>query len=189
MELISSTSDFFQSVLREAIARQKVKLGQVTESYLVNLLAEKTVAHADDQPLSFKLAQADHAEPLTRVRLLKETGDTALYVCGFFAESLSRRLVSVEYYMELGTAAYRRLVQLEKLLGELLRGVFFELSAHFPRLVEVLAEARSHFAMHGTTSAFELLELYEQWRKTGSEHLAQRLRAAGFRLPSCGETN
>lgn len=186
MELISSTSDFFQTVLREAIAKHDVKLGAVTESYLVNLLAEKTVVHGDDEPLGFKLAQADTAEPLERVRLLKETGDTALYVCGFFAESLSRRLVSVEYYMDLGAAAYRRLVRCEKLIGELVRGVFQELAAHFPRLVEVLGEARSHCALPSTTSP---LDLYTQWRKTGSEHLAQRLRAAGFRLPNRDENN
>jgi hypothetical protein len=186
MELISSPSDFFQQVLHEVIARHDVELREVTESYLVNLLTEQTVARVDDEPLMLKLAQAELAEPLTRVRLLKETGDTALYTCGFFAESLSRRQLSVEYYMDLGAAAYRQLVHAERLVGELFRGVFHELAARFPSLVAVLIEARSHFAMSRPVS---VIELYEQWRKTRSEHLARRLRAAGFLLPNNDENN
>jgi len=192
MELISSPSDFFMTVLREASAKHEVRLREATELYLVNLLTEHATATtttcAFDEPLTFKLTQTDLAEPLERVRLLRETGDTALYVCGFFAESLTRRLLSIEHYMDLGVVAYQKLVRAEKLVDELFRGVFHDLAALFPRLVDVLIEARSRFGMQAQSTTSPL-ELYEKWRKTGSEHLAQRLRAAGFILPTSGESD
>jgi len=183
MELITSTNDFFHEVVIEALRKQDVRLHDATCSYLVTLLAEQIAAPVNEEPLALKLVQADRAEPLDRVRLLKETGDTALYVCGFFAESLSRRLLSVDYYVELGGTAYRKLVQAGRLVSEVVRSVFDELAAEFPRIVEVLAAARSDLHIHSSTNG---LRLYEQWRTTPDEHLAHRLRAAGFLLPATG---
>lgn len=186
MELITSTSDFFMQVVTGALRKHDVRLQDATCSYLVNLLTEQTVARVDDEPLALKLVQADQSEPLDRVRLLKETGDTALYVSGFFAESLSHRQLSVEYYVDLGGIAYRKLVSTGRLVSELVRGVFDELAAQFARLVNVLAEARSDLNIHSTTNG---LRLYEQWRASPTEHLAQRLRGAGFLLPVPGKIN
>ena len=45
-----------------------------------------------------KLAQSQDADPGERVKTLKEVGDTSLYVSGFFAESLTRSLVDVDYW-------------------------------------------------------------------------------------------
>lgn len=188
MELITSTNDFFMQVVHDALRKHDVRLHDATCSYLVNLLTDQTAARVDDEPLALKLAHAEQAAPIERVRLLQETGDTALYVSGFFAESLSRRLLSVEYYVELGGTAYRRLVAAGRLVSELVRGVFDELAGQFPRLVTVLAEARSDLHIHTSTNG---LRLYEQWRAAPSEHLAQRLRGAGFLLPvpGPGKTN
>lgn len=186
MELITSTSDFFMQVVSDALRKHDVRLQDATCSYLVNLLTEQTVARVDDEPLAIKLAQADQADPIDRVRLLKETGDTALYVSGFFAESLSHRLLSVEYYVELGGTAYRKLVSTGRLVSDLVRGVFDELAEQFARLVAVLAEARSDLHIHSSNNG---LRLYEQWRQSPSESLAQRLRGIGFLLPAPGKIN
>jgi len=45
------------------------------------------------------------------VRTLKEVGDTSLYVAGFFAKSLTRSLVDVDYYVGLGQSAYAQLAR------------------------------------------------------------------------------
>lgn len=181
MELLTSTHEFFHQVLRSALTSHALTLRDTTEFYLVNLLAEGSDTADIDQPLSLKLAAAEQVDGPERVRLLKEIGDTALYLCGFFAESLSRRLVSVEFYMALGGTAYGHLATTGRTVSELLRTVFDELASKFPRVVELLSDARSQLCIHSSTN---ILRLYEQWLQTRSEHLARRLRAAGLILPS-----
>lgn len=185
---MTSTSEFFREVITAAMASHSVRVQEATEFYLVNLLAEHTVAQvgADDEPLTLKLMQAGAAEPEERARLLKEIGDTTLYLCGFFAESLARRLVSIEYYIGLGGSAYAQLARASRSVSALFQDVYGELAERFPVLVEVLSEARGRMNLNTSTN---VLRLYEQWRHTRSEFLARRLRAAGFVLPTPREAS
>jgi hypothetical protein len=180
MELLKSTHEFFHGVVHSALSAHQLRLHDQTEFYLVQLLAEGSERRELDQPLSLKLAEAESAEPHARAQLLREIGDTALYVCGFFAESLARRMVSVEYYMSLGGTAYYSLAHGCRAVSALLRDVFDELADKFPALVALLSDARGELQLHSSTN---VLRLYEQWLQTRSEHLARRLRAAGLILP------
>ena len=38
-----------------------------------------------------------------------DIGDTALFLCGYFSESLNRRIIDTRYYQEIGEMAYKRL--------------------------------------------------------------------------------
>src|SRR5687768_801299 len=107
----SSVEAFFQEILTDALGRQGVEASEPTEFYLVGLLGEYAKARLPDEPLSLRLAESSHADAGERVRALKEVGDTSLYVTGFFADSLQRKLVGVDYYMDLGKAAYRELAR------------------------------------------------------------------------------
>lgn len=44
-----------------------------------------------------------------RKRELKDIGDTALLICGFFSDSLNKKIIDTKYYQELGQVAYRQL--------------------------------------------------------------------------------
>src|SRR5262245_18839616 len=104
-------TEFFHEVVTSAIRNQGVDTSEPTECYLVHLLANYSHASLKDEPLGIKMAQAKLAAPEERVRHLREVGDTSLYVSGFFADSLSRKLVDVEYYIQLGGTAYGELAQ------------------------------------------------------------------------------
>lgn len=186
MELLKSTHEFFHGVVRDALSAHQLTLNDQTEFYLVTLLAERGEGCDMNEPLALKLAQAEGAEPHTRVQLLREIGDTALLVCGFFAESLARRMVSVEYYMSIGGTAYYSLSHGCRAVSSRLRSVFEELAEKFPHVVELLSDARAELSLQGSTN---ILRLYEQWMQTRSEHLARRLRAAGLILPRTAEEN
>ena len=172
-----SVAEYFHEVVTEAIRNQGVDTSETAEYYLVNLLAAFTKAPVDDEPLALKIATAANAAPDERARQLKDVGDTSLYVSGFFADSLQRRLVDVDYYIELGGRAYGELARYFRVyrhseVGE----VYVELHEKFPRFVDVLAEISEKSAM---TSQKGVVQLYERWLRTGSERVAQRLRAQG----------
>ena len=167
----SSVDAFFHEVVQEALDAIHLTTNEPTEWYLVGLLGDFTKARITDQPLGLQLADAP-AEPAERVRRLKQVGDTSLYVSGFFAESLGRKLVDVDYYASLGAAAYG---ELASRLGGSLTEVYRELAARFPAFVEVLAEVRRRVDFAGA----DIVRLYEHWLKTRDEWVERKLRAFG----------
>ena len=169
----SSVEGFFHEVLAEALDREGVEASEPTEFYLVGLLGEYAKARIPDEPLSLRLVASTAANAGERVRALKEVGDTSLYVTGFFADSLQRKLVGVNFYVDLGQAAYRELAH--RLATSTVRDVYEELAGKFPRFVDVLAEVRRYTA----TLGHDVVALYEEWLRTRSEWVESRLRALG----------
>lgn len=171
--LAASVDEYFHEVVTDALSVVELEASEPASWYLVGLLGEMTRARISDEPLGVKLAQpsADAAE---RVKTLKHVGDTSLYVAGFFAESLSRSLVDVDYYVGIGQNAY---AQLAKSLGaqRSLTDVYEELADKFPHFVDVLAEVRkrSDFATP------DVGKLYEMWLRTRDEWIEKKLRALG----------
>ncbi|MBL8633765.1 MAG: hypothetical protein JNM40_11110 [Myxococcales bacterium] len=173
---IASVELYFHEVLTRALQAENVKVKDTTEFYLVHLLCHYTRAQLDPEPLALKLIHAADALPADRIRLLQEVGDTALTTSGLFGESLSRRTISVDYYVQLGRAAYSQLAATPKLLSALLRDACSELAERFPRLVDVLLCLRSSMNLSVPS---DLIGLYERWQATGSRVFEQRLRHSG----------
>jgi hypothetical protein len=181
----ASASEFFHQIVTAALKNQHVDTSEPTECYLVNLLSAFIKAPLDDQPLALKMASAAAATPDERIRHLKEVGDTSLYVSGFFADSLQRKRVDVDYYIQMGGAAYALLSHAFRGYrhSEVFGGVYCELGSKFARFVDVLAEVSESTSM---TSNLGLVQVYERWLRTGSERMARRLMQQGV-LPRKGE--
>jgi len=168
----ASVDDFFHEVVTDALEAVHVEATVGAEWYLVSLLGDFTRARIPDEPLAVKLVGSRGAEPATRVKALKEVGDTSLYVAGFFAESLDRTLVDVDYYVGLGVSAYG---ELAGRLGGNLTEVYAELADRFPGFVDVLAAVRRRVDFAGA----DVVKLYEQYLRTRDEWVEKKLRAIG----------
>lgn len=169
----ASVDAFFHEVLTDALESMRVDATEPAGWYLVTLLGDFTRARLPDEPLAVKLAQSAAADAGERVRTLKEVGDTSLYVAGFFAESLSRKLVDADYYIGLGRGAYAELAG--RMGGSSITDVYRELADGFPGFVEVLAEVRRRVDFAGT----DIVKLYEQWVRTRDAWIEKKLRALG----------
>lgn len=171
--LAASVDEFFHEVVTDALSAVDLEASEPASWYLVGLLGEMTRARLTDEPLGVKLAQpaVDAGE---RVRTLKQVGDTSLYVAGFFAESLNRSLVDVDYYIGIGQTAY---AQLARSLGgqRSLTEVYEELAANFPQFVDVLAAVRKRTDF----ATSDVNRLYEMWLRTRDEWIEKKLRTIG----------
>jgi hypothetical protein len=171
--LAASVDEYFHEVVTDALTAVDLDASEPASWYLVSLLGEMTRGRISDEPLGLKLAQPG-AELGERVKTLKQVGDQSLYVAGFFAESLSRSLVDVDYYVGIGQNAY---AQLARSLGgqRTITEVYEELAEKFPRFVDVLMEVRkrSDFATP------DVGKLYEMWLRTRDEWIEKKLRALG----------
>jgi len=59
--------------------------------------------------LGIKLLESERLPKNKRKKTLMDVGDTALFICGFFHESLNRKLFQIRYYHDLGKRAYAKL--------------------------------------------------------------------------------
>ena len=92
---------------------------------------------------------------------------------GFFADSLRRKLVDVDYYVSIGGVAYQALSRDET---DTFSPVFAELAEKFIAFVDVLSDVSERSSC---ASNMDLLRLYERWLKTGSRRSGQLLVERG----------
>lgn len=168
-------TEYFRELVLAAMHHQQVSAGELTSFYVVNLLA--AFIHRDgrsDEPIGVRFVRALQSAGAGQRGDLKRVGDLSLFISGFFADSLSRTLVDVDYYIQIGEAAYASLArQGAAPFGE----VFDELSGKFPAFVDVLGEVSERSSL---SSNADLLRLYEKWLRTGSRRSGDLLASRGI---------
>jgi hypothetical protein len=182
-----SAHEWFREMVADVLTQRQLQVQEVTEFYLVNLLAsflEKDrlfVKEPDGtvraEPLALILLKAMEADRRGRAQQLKRLGDTALFVSGFFGDSLARSLVDVDYYIAMGERAYGTLRDTER--GQGMEGLYGELSERFEQFVDLFAEIAELSELRSNRG---LLRLYERFLQTRSERVAQLLRERGVAL-------
>jgi hypothetical protein len=179
-----SPMEFFKEQLERAMEHQKVSTSAFTEHYLVSLLAGCVRGDGlpppepgyEETPLAVLYARALRASRPERARLLRAMGDSALFVSGFFADSLNHTLVDLAYYRAMGGQAYARLSREDRSLGYA-PDVFEELSGRFTEFADVLCEVSEASRLVSDRS---VLQLYERWVQTGSRRAAVLLAERGI---------
>jgi hypothetical protein len=185
----TTLQEYFHDSMHASLSRQQVEAQPATVAYLVNLLTsflrtERLYEPVEDgfefRPLALRYGDAlQSLGPEARARALRELGDVALFVAGVFAESLSRKLVDVDYYAAMGGSAYARLADSMRASGsgKSFSSVFDELAAKFTGFADVLGDVAEHPEVRQHK---DVLRLYDRWLKTGSRRAAERLRALGI---------
>ena len=74
--------------------------------------------------------------------LFRQLGDVSLYVAGFFQDSFAKKLVDIDYYIDMGGTAYHHVaVRADR---PPVQQMFHELAGRFGALVDV--ESFHHYA-------------------------------------------
>lgn len=175
---------FFADSVSTAIRNQHVRTIEVAELYLVDLLIDFARAEAlhqqgaeADEPLALMLSRATNAPRAERVHLLRQMGDRALFLSGYFADRVARGAVGIGYYIAMGEGAYASvsgLVRDWSKNGSSASALFNELAEKFARFVDVLNEVSDRTLAKSPVS---VLKLYERWLRTRSPELARRMQS------------
>lgn len=170
-------TEYFRGKVQAALVNQSLTISELTEFYLVNLLQEfRRAKEFLEQPMALLLLEAMNGDTATRTRCLKQLGDSALYLSGYFADSLRNKLVDQNYYISMGGSAYGSLAAMfapEKTFSE----IFGELAEKFSPLVTILAEVAP---WNQGSDDINLLKMYERWLATGDERLRELLVRKGI---------
>jgi len=172
-----SAVEYFKEMVDGALAHQGLATQELTAFYVVQLLTsflQRPIAGEHiEAPLGLRLAKAFEGGGPQQRASLRQIGDVALFVSGFFSDSLSRKLVDVDYYVSIGGRAYNALSRVET---DTFSTVFAELGEKFVGFVDVLSEVSERTSC---SSNADLLRLYEKWVKTGSRRSGQLLVERG----------
>ena len=180
--------DYFRQSVEGVIADQGVEVKPHATYYVVNLLtlySRSDELYDDDgetfglKPLALMLADAsDAVSAEQRSSMLQRIGDVALFISGFFADSLATHAVDLDYYIHMGGSAYGSLSAESRgtFRGRAFADTYSELAAKFQVLVDVLNEVRDRERQE---SDIDVLRTYSVWRKTGSKRAENLLRQQG----------
>ena len=180
IEMSGDVRGWFFERLDAALERHGVPASETTRFYLVELLASFADGDAADfdRPLAFQLAEAMETDGPEKIRKLRDLGDSALYLLGFFEDHLERRGLSRSYFVAMGGRAYGTARQLAAFSPREAprQEAYGELAERFEGYVEALDDVRESTVLR---TPQDIVRLYEKWKRTKSPRLAERLRSEG----------
>lgn len=185
--LLMSPEQHFTEVLQEACKQRKIKSFPLLDTYLVhllkhyldskNLFSPFQVDSAEKPPQTFAemyLVAMNSEAPRNR-EIMKILADRTLYLTGFFGDSLHRKIVDIDYYTDIGSAAYHNLAVWTK--EDTVASIYKTFSSRFVDFVEVLSYISEKSSVQTDQN---VLRLYERYIKTGSELAREKLTALGI---------
>lgn len=184
--LFISPDQYFQDIVAEAITQRNIVLFPLAQTYLVNLL--KNYIHTEmlfdiknesgkntRETLAEMFLRAQNSPPVLRIELLKKLADVSLYVSGFFGDSFQRKVIDIDYYINMGETAYASLASESK--EDISKKVFSEYSKRFLDFVDLLDHISQKSQL---TNDENLLRVYEKYLKTGSPRAKEILEEKGI---------
>lgn len=181
-------TEFFRNEISTARCDLGIQLNELVEYYVVRLLCDfsrpETTQLPGDEPLALMYKRALESSLPEQAQLLKNLGDAALYIAGFFTEFIERSLVDLDYYISMGGNAYNRLSELVggQRHGETFGDLYMQMGRRFTELVDLLNEVAERAQTTGDRHS-DLLRLYDRWARTKSQRIHKLLIEKGL-IPS-----
>ena len=194
---VRNLQEYFRTSIDDVMNRHGVDVDPHAAHYVVNLLtlfSRSEELYEDDgdtyglRPLALMLADAADARTAAeRNHSLQRIGDVALFIAGFFSDSLASKPVDLDYYIYMGGNAYGSLSDEVRgtFRGNAFADIYLELAIKFQVLVDVLNEVRDGARQE---SDVDLLRTYEIWLRTGSQRARRLLKQNGVVPIASGKT-
>lgn len=177
---------YFEEVVETAFNERGFNTFPSARNYLVQLLqfyvpSANFFDEVDENgrfrrsTLAEAFLKAMNEDTQARHEQLKKLADRALYISGFFGDSLQRKVIDIDYYCEMGVTAYGYLADSSR--EDLSAKVYREFASRFLGFTEVLSSISTQARMQDEAN---ILRLYETYAKTGSDLARERLLERGL---------
>lgn len=142
----NSVQSFFFDRISDINKKSSPKLSSEIVHYMSlvmerYLLAENFFEERDgklsEKWLGMKLLSSGECASAEKKRVLKDVGDTVLFLCGYFSPSLNRKIVNQGYYLDLGKMAYQRLDGVVPLVYEI-RSFYKHIASQLEQMTNLL---------------------------------------------------
>lgn len=192
--LIFDSNQYFVKVVDEAFEERKLRTYPQVKTYLVDvlkyyLLVENLYDQEDPsgkktrKTLAEMFLTANQSGARQRFENLKRLGDSSLYISGFFSDSFQRKIIDVDYYVDIGKMAFDSLSN--DVEEDLFAKLYKEISQQFLGLVDVLSLISQKAKI---TDEENILRMMDVYAKTGSTLIEKTLVEKGvFNKPNKGQ--
>lgn len=134
--------------------------------------------------LSEQFFESQAWDTATKIQKLKKLAETTLYMSGFFASSLNRKIVNQSYYVQIGTMVY---ANLSSVVGtDTKSDLYRHFANHFMNYADLLTEVsqRANIQKSG-----DVLEMFGRYVDSGSEWAEKLLIQNGVPLAPLKKTS
>lgn len=188
ISLFVSSEDYFSEILTQAFHERKIQPVPPVKKYLVGLLQHyldarnlyddesvDEVGRKKPQTLAEMYMIAMQSETSVKIEMLKKLADRSLYICGFFSDSLQKKIVDIDYYIDMGGTAYGNLAHCTR--EDSLSKVYKSFSQRFLDFVEVLSVLSQNVQLQSNQN---ILRMYDRYMRTGSALDREKLTQIGI---------
>lgn len=170
--LDSSELSQWHTLVREAEQDYGCQLDEAMQSYLVfTLMRFAKNQQLNSTALALDYLNSHHLPHNIRNEQLRNIGDQCLLVSGLYPQSAEKRLVGVNYYVDLGRSAYQHIAAVtQQGMAEL----YQQLAESFILLMDLLQTIRQY-----STPALQPIAAMELWQKTGSRAALKQISVHG----------
>lgn len=187
IDFLISPRDYFSDTLTEALSSCKVNTYPIVFNYLVDVLQYYVFTSnlfdevngngkTSRSTLAELFLKAVNSESGKKIELFKKLGDSSLYITGFFKDSFSRKIIDADYYIDMGSNAYKSLASHVK--EESFSKAYLEISNSFSDFVSVF----SYIAQKSMVQSNNFFDLYSDYLKNGNEQSRTKLVENGLSL-------
>lgn len=179
----NNLNEWFKDRLSDASRNSSPPLSENTLVYLVKLLVfysdSRHFFEANEHglrlpTLAFIYRDAHEAKTTSQKLInLRRLGDLSLFIGSLFPDKLKRAGIKKDYFIGMGGGAYSTLAEYS--YGD--PQVFHELSARFPRLLQIISAA-CHRELQ--FNAEEIFALLQRWQASGDDLLKRQLLSLGI---------
>ena len=165
----------WHALIREAEEQCSCHLDESMESYLVFTLM-RFMKHQDlaTQAMALEYLQSQKLPKAMRIEQLRDIGDQCLLVSGLYPQRAEKRLVRVNYYVNLGRSAYHHISDhVQQSAADLYR----QLAETFVTLMDLLQTIREF-----SSPALQPIQNLELWSDSGSQAAFNRLSGSAIPL-------
>lgn len=144
----------WHALVLDAQLSSHLVLNESTESYLVFLLMRYSQgAKLIESVLALDFLNSLNNSRHRQIDLLRDVGDKSLLFCGLFPGMAEKRHVSLDYFVDMGQAAYLTVGELQ----ESQSGLYHQLSEQFLMLKKILMATRSEFLQRASADNLLIL--------------------------------
>lgn len=135
--------EFFEQGIREGMGKVDLELEDETVAYLSNVMWKYVESDVDgledlgfDRPVAMQVLEALECGGDQSIGRYVDIGELSVINCAFFEEYLTRRSMSVEYYIGIGKHSYLKLSQWYRKHGMDMVDVFRSVAMNMKRVIK-----------------------------------------------------
>ncbi len=148
IRIAPTTTACWQDLIKEALVKRNCSLSEDLESYLVFLLIRFTKdANLAKSVFALEYLKTQSLSGSIKQEQLRDVGDKCLLFGGFYPKQAHKRLVSLEYFVNLGRGAYNQLADRtycsSNIPPEKTTDLYYQLAQNFVNLLDVLHQIKN----------------------------------------------